>query len=161
MRAKFCRAAWVGALVLSTAGVQWAGNESPTGRWKTIDDQSGQARGIVRLYEENGAIFGKIESAFKASEAKEHCNLCKDERKGQPVIGMVVLRGLRKQGDEYTGGDILDPDTGIVYRCKLRLLDGGKRLLVRGYVLVPVLGRSQIWIREPEGAAADLQRGGR
>jgi len=122
---------------------------SPAGRWKTVDDKTGLERGIVRIYEEHGALFGKVEAALKPDEAKERCDLCTDDRKGRPVIGMVVMRWLRKQGDEYGGGDILDPDTGTVYRCKLRLLDQGKKLLVRGYLVVPLLGRSQIWIREP------------
>lgn len=139
----------MGVLFLAAVWPQLAANDSPEGRWKTIDDRTGTARGIVRIYEDHGALFGKIEAAFRQEEAKEHCSLCTDDRKGQPIIGLVVLRGLHKQGDEYGGGDILDPDTGRVYRCKLRLLDGGKRLLVRGYVAVPILGRSQIWVREP------------
>lgn len=126
-----------------------AAEPSPAGRWKAIDDKTGLTRGIVRIYEDHGALFGRIEAALKPDEAKEHCDLCTDERKGSPIIGLVVMRWLRKQGDEYAGGDILDPDTGMVYRCKLRLLDQGKRLLVRGYLYAPLLGRTQIWVREP------------
>lgn len=134
----FAAAAGLGATDLSLAG-----------RWRAVDDRTGQPRGIVRIYEENGAFFGKIETARKPEEAKEHCDLCVDGRKGKPIIGLLVIRSMKKQGDEYAGGDILDPDTGKVYRCKLQLLDQGKKLLVRGYVYTPILGRSQIWIREP------------
>lgn len=149
MQTKGCRAGWLVAIFLTAVCRQSAADPSPTGRWRAVDDKTGQPRGIVRVYEEHGALFGKIEATLKPSEAKENCNLCTDERKGRPIIGLVVLRWLRKEGDEYGGGDILDPDTGRVYRCKLRVLDQGKRLLVRGYLVVPMLGRSQIWIREP------------
>jgi uncharacterized protein (DUF2147 family) len=148
MQTNLCRCGVLAATFLTALSGLSAENLSPAGRWKTIDDKTGLVRGIVRIYEEHGALFGKIEAALKGGEEKEHCDLCKDERKGKPIIGLVVLRGLRKQGDEYGGGDILDPDTGLVYRCKLRLLDEGKRLLVRGYMFAPLLGRSQIWIRE-------------
>jgi len=148
MQTNLCRWDALAALFLAAVSGQCAANLSPAGRWKAIDDKTGEARGIVRIYEEHGALFGKIEAAVKDGEAKEHCDLCRDDRKGKPIIGLLVLRGLRKQGEEYGGGDILDPDTGLVYRCKLRLLDEGKRLLVRGYLFAPLLGRSQIWIRE-------------
>jgi uncharacterized protein (DUF2147 family) len=138
------------ALLLSAAlGSAAATDLSPAGRWKTVDDRTGLPRGIVRIYEQNGAFFGKVEVGLKAEEAKEHCDLCTDDRKGKPVIGMVVIRAVKRQGEEYGGGDILDPDTGKVYRCKLQLLDQGKRLLVRGYMFTPILGRSQTWIRVP------------
>jgi uncharacterized protein (DUF2147 family) len=138
------------ALLLSAAlGGSAATDLSPAGRWKTVDDRTGMPRGIVRIYEQNGAFFGRIEASVKAQEAKEHCDLCTDDRRGKPVIGMVVIRAVKKQGEEYGGGDILDPDTGKVYRCKLQLLDQGKRLLVRGYMFTPMLGRSQTWIRVP------------
>jgi len=149
MQTNLCRAGWLAAIILTAIGRQCAAEPTPTGRWKAIDDRTGAPRGIVRVYEERGALFGRIEAAFKPNEAKEHCDLCTDDRKGKPIIGLVVMRWLRKRGDEYTGGDILDPDTGMVYRCKLRLLDEGKRMLVRGYLFAPLLGRSQIWIREP------------
>jgi uncharacterized protein (DUF2147 family) len=136
-------------LVFTALGGVAAADLSPAGRWKTVDDRTGQPRGVVRIYEQNGAFFGKVEASLKAEEAKEHCNLCTDDRKDKPVIGMVVMRSMKKQGDEYGGGDILDPDTGKVYHCKLQLLDQGKRLLVRGYMIVPILGRSQTWIRVP------------
>jgi len=139
----------IAAICLAVLGKVSAADPSPAGRWKAIDDKTGLVRGIVRIYEEHGALFGKIEAAVKPEEAKEHCDLCPDDRKGKPIIGLVVLRRLRKQGDEYAGGDILDPDTGVIYRCKLRVLDGGAKLLVRGYLFAPLLGRSQIWIREP------------
>ena len=95
-----------------------AADLTPAGLWKTIDDKTGRPRGIVRIYEERGELFGKIESSVSPEEAKEVCNHCSGERKNKPVIGMVILTGMKKSGAEYGGGEILDPDTGWVYRCR-------------------------------------------
>jgi uncharacterized protein (DUF2147 family) len=125
-----------------------AADLSPAGLWKTIDDKTGRPRGVVRIYEQNGQLFGKIESSLLPHEAKEFCDRCSGERKNKPSIGMVILTGMKKNGTEYNGGEILDPDTGWVYRCKMRLAENGKKLILKGYVGISLLGRSQIWLRE-------------
>jgi len=140
------------AALLPAALLLWAGVTaplSPVGRWKTIDDKTGKPKAIVRIYEENGRLFGRIEATLQP-DAKKTCDKCKDARKDQPIIGMVILRGLTLHQGEYSGGDILDPDNGSVYRCKLRMEDRGARLSVRGYIGFALLGRSQNWTREPE-----------
>ena len=119
------------------------------GRWRTVDDKTGKPRAIVAIWEHNGQYFGKVEANLDPKNARERCDLCKDERKNQPMIGLVILRSLKRTGDEYGGGDILDPDNGTVYRCKARLTEGGKKLIVRGYIGFSLLGRSQTWTREP------------
>jgi uncharacterized protein (DUF2147 family) len=122
---------------------------SPVGRWRTIDDRSGKPRGFVRIYERNGEFFGRVEASLNPLDAAEKCDRCGDDRKDQPVIGMELIRHLKKAGaDEYNSGEILDPDTGIVYRCKIKLTDQGRKLMVRGYLGVALLGRTQIWYRE-------------
>lgn len=121
---------------------------SPLGRWKTIDDKTGKARGIVRVYEQGGMLFAKIEESYDPKDASRICSKCTDERKDEPIVGLVLMRSIKRQGDEFAGGDILDPDTGSVYRCKFALADGGSRLVVRGFLGVPLLGRSQTWERE-------------
>ena len=122
---------------------------TPAGRWKTIDDKTGKPKSIVRIYEENGRLFGLVEASLNPEKAGRICDKCKDDRKDKPIVGMVIMRGLEKHGDEYTGGDILDPDNGVVYRCKIRLIDQGAKLSVRGFVGVSMFGRSQTWTREP------------
>jgi uncharacterized protein (DUF2147 family) len=117
------------------------------GRWKTVDDKTGNPKSIIRVYEENGLLYGQVEKLLDPN-AVQRCAKCSDDRKDKPVIGMIVMRGLKKNGAEYSGGDILDPKNGSVYRCRLRLLDGGKKLSVRGYIGVSLLGRSQVWVRE-------------
>jgi uncharacterized protein (DUF2147 family) len=123
--------------------------QMPLGRWKTIDDHTGKPRSIVLLYEENGRVFGRVEASLDPARAGRRCDKCKDDRKDQLIVGMVIIRGMKKNGDEYSGGDILDPDNGNVYRCKMRVLDQGSKLSVRGYMGFSLLGRSQTWLREP------------
>jgi len=120
---------------------------SPAGLWKTIDDKTHQPRGTVRIYEQNGVFFGKIESSFNPAELGERCEKCTGDRKGAPVIGLVIMRGMTRHGAEYDGGDILDPETGSVYRCRLTLSGDGEKLTVRGYLGMSIFGRSQIWAR--------------
>jgi uncharacterized protein (DUF2147 family) len=135
-------------IVLLTTSLLGASDPSPEGVWRTIDDNTHKPRGLIRLYEQDGALFGRIEASFDPKEAKEVCALCADERKNKPVIGMVVMRNMRKHGSEYSGGDILDPDTGQVYKCRLTMQDGGRRLVVRGFIGFALLGRSQVWFRQ-------------
>ena len=128
-----------------------AADSSLAGRWRTLDDKTQKARGVVLLYEQGGAIFGKIESSFDPKEAGEICSKCDGDRRGKPVIGLVFLRNMKKHGAaEYAGGDILDPDSGWLYRCKITVEDGGRKLVVRGFLGVSLIGRSQVWLREVE-----------
>lgn len=120
-----------------------------TGVWKTIDDKTHKVRGTVRLYDQDGAIFGKIQSGTDPKEAADVCDKCTGERRNQPIIGLLILRNMRRHSaTEYGGGDILDPDTGSVYRCKITVEDGGKKLVVRGFLGISLIGRSQVWIRQ-------------
>jgi len=142
------RLLWLFALALAALPAV-AAEPGIAGRWKTVDDKTGKPKGIVLVYEQNGQFFGKIESSIDPKDAHKICDLCKDERKNKPTTGMVFLRHLKRDGDEYGGGDILDPDNGKVYRCKARLAEGGKKLVVRGYIGISLIGRSQTWTREP------------
>ena len=120
---------------------------TPAGRWRTFDDKTGKAKAVILLYEEKGLLFGRVETLVDP-DAVKICDKCSDERKGQPVTGMVVIRRMMKDGDEYTGGDILDPKNGSVYRCKMRLVEQGRKLSVRGYLGLSLFGRSQTWVRD-------------
>jgi uncharacterized protein (DUF2147 family) len=138
------------AILLVAAPALFADDLSPAGLWKTFDDHSHKARGTVRIYEENGLYFGKIESSFKPEELAEHCFKCSDDRKDAPILGLVILRNIRKKGSEYDGGDVLDPENGSVYKCRLTLSPDGQQLLVRGYLGLAIFGRTQTWVRVPE-----------
>jgi uncharacterized protein (DUF2147 family) len=139
------------ALVLILhAGPLGATESSPAGLWKTIDDQSGKPKGLVRIREVNGQYEGKIEKIFPApgDDPVPKCERCDGARRNQPVLGLTFMWGLTKQGDEYQGGEILDPESGKIYRAKMKLVDGGKKLEVRGFLGVSLFGRSQTWLRE-------------
>ena len=140
-----------GALLLPTALAQTSDKaSSPIGLWKTIDDKTGQPRGIVRVYEAGNRYFARIERSLIPGEEGRKCSACTDERKDQPLIGLVLMRNVELNNGEYSGGDILDPNTGSVYRCNFKLEDGGQVLTVRGYLGVSLFGRTQKWLREPD-----------
>jgi uncharacterized protein (DUF2147 family) len=127
-----------------------AQNASPAGAWKTIDDETGKPKSVVRITEENGVLTGKIEKLFRPADQDQNpkCGACEGARKDQPLIGMTILSGLKKDGNEYTGGEILDPSKGKTYKSKAQLKDNGSKLEVRGYIGAPMFGRSQTWVRD-------------
>jgi uncharacterized protein (DUF2147 family) len=123
---------------------------TPVGVWKTIDDKTKTERAQIRITESNGVLSGRIEKLL-AADAKPDavCDKCSDDRKDKPIVGMEIVRGVKKDGDEavWSGGTILDAGEGKVYKVRLTPADGGKKLEVRGYVGMPMLGRTQTWIR--------------
>lgn len=121
---------------------------SPVGEWKTFDDKTGQARAIVRIYEQDGQLFGKIERSLMPGAEHRVCTACTDYRKDQPMLGLIIIRNMKRTDDGYAGGDILDPESGSVYRCKFHLEEGGAKLVLRGFIGISLLGRTQIWQRQ-------------
>ena len=142
--------AWLGLTALLALPPALAGDDSPVGLWQSVDDVSGKPKALIRISEQNGLLQGRIEKLYRAAgqDPDPRCARCEGARHNQPVIGMVFMSGLKKHGDEYAGGEILDPDNGKVYRSRIALRDGGKKLSVRGYIGVPLLGRSQVWLRQ-------------
>jgi uncharacterized protein (DUF2147 family) len=132
------------------APAAWAQDASPVGLWKTIDDSSGKPTALIRITETQGELTGKIEKLFRTPEEDQNpkCVACTDARKNQPIVGMAIVSGLKKDGSEYSGGEILDPKNGKVYKSKLTVREGGKKLEVRGYIGMPMFGRSQVWLRQ-------------
>jgi uncharacterized protein (DUF2147 family) len=125
--------------------------QSPAGLWRTIDDETGKERSLIRVSEVNGELQGVVEKIVdRPGDDPAHvCKKCDGDRKDKPIIGMTIVWGLKKKSEtDYAGGQILDPKNGKTYRCKLKVLEQGKKLEVRGYIGVSLLGRSQIWWRE-------------
>jgi uncharacterized protein (DUF2147 family) len=148
---KAIRSVLVGLMLLGIAGpmtLRAADMSSPLGLWKTFDDKTGKARALVRIYDQGGKLFGRIEQSFTPGGETRVCKPCSDERKDQPIIGLIIIRNMQADGSEFSGGDILDPESGTVYRCKMHLEQDGARLIVRGYIGFALLGRSQTWQRE-------------
>ena len=134
---------------LLTAGFAFA-QSTPAGLWRTISDETGKQKSLVRITETNGEFRGKVEKLFRepGEDPNPVCDKCEGELKGKPALGMTILTGIRLDGGTYGGGKILDPNNGKVYSSKLTLIDGGKKLEVRGYIGTPLLGRTQVWLRE-------------
>lgn len=121
-----------------------ARSQSVTGQWVTIDDNSGRKRSVVEIYEKQGEYFGKIVKLFRESgeDPDPICDECEDYRKGEKIIGMNIITGMKKNGSELSGGEILDPENGNVYKCKI--WRDGNELKVRGYLYF--LYRTQTWL---------------
>lgn len=113
------------------------------GKWKTIDDETGQEKSIVEIFKKSdGKYYGKV-TQLLIKPANPNCVDCKDDRKNKPILGMEVVRGIKKDGNEFTGGTITDPKTGKTYKCTITR--SGDKLNVRGYIGFSLIGRSQTW----------------
>lgn len=136
-------------VLLAFAGGVFA-QTTPVGLWKTIDDKTKSERALVRISESGGVFSGRIEKLL-AADAKPDakCDKCEDDRKGMPIVGMEIVRGVKKADAENTwdGGTILDSVEGKIYKVRMQSADGGKKLEVRGFVGMPMLGRTQTWLR--------------
>lgn len=124
---------------------------SAAGLWKTVDDNTKKEKSLVRIVETNGVYTGKVEKFLDPETAKDAvCKDCTDDRKDKPILGLTIIRNMKQSTDDkavFEGGDILDPNNGKVYTAKMKVVDNGARLEVRGYIGVPLLGRTQTWTR--------------
>ena len=120
---------------------------SPVGLWKTIDDDGKTAKSLVRISEQGGTLVGSIDKLLDPNApADGKCDKCTDDRKDKPVLGLQIIRGVKPDGDGvWGGGEILDPNNGKTYRTRLKPVDGGKKLEMRGYI--GPFYRTQTWIR--------------
>jgi uncharacterized protein (DUF2147 family) len=135
---------------LSASLAMAQGSSDPAlGVWKTIDEKTNQPSSIIRLEEKGGELTGTVIELIPTpgEPLVTHCKLCAGERKDKPIVGMVIMFGLKqdKRG-QWSGGEILDPEEGEIYKVKISTEDG-KTLQVRGYIGIPLLGRTQIWLR--------------
>jgi uncharacterized protein (DUF2147 family) len=140
---------FLGAIAF-TAGSLVAGPAPVTGLWRTVDEQ-GQEKSVVEVYEQGGKIYGKIVSLKEPNEPDgkpKICSKCTGSNKDKPVIGLVIINGLSVDGDEYAGGTIMDPNNGKVYKCKMEAVEGGKKLKVRGFLGISLVGRTQTWLKK-------------
>ena len=100
---------------------------SPAGDWRTIDDKTGEAKSIITLWEENGMLYGKIAEILNPAKKAAVCSECEGALKDQPIVGMRIIWGLKKDGDEWAQGKILDPSSGEIYKSKIKLSDTGNQ----------------------------------
>lgn len=132
--------------ILFITSVSNAQKHGVIGKWKTIDDSTGEAKSIVEIYEKSGKIYGKVVEIFNPKRRKDLCNECSGEDAGKPIMGLTIIKGLTKNGDEYDSGKILDPKNGKLYKCYIALEEKDV-LKVRGYIGISIVGRTQYWQR--------------
>lgn len=114
------------------------------GEWKTIDDDTGESKSIVHLFEKDGKIYGKVKKIFRKDRRDVRCTECEGDQKNQKVEGMVILKNLTEDNNKYSGGTITDPENGKTYDAKIWVKEGDPNtLMVRGYV--SFLYRTQEW----------------
>lgn len=154
-RALIASAAWplLLGLTASRPAAEGAG-PSPVGYWKTIDDKTSKPRSIIKIWEQDGELRGRVERIFPApgDEPDPLCDKCKGDKHNQKIRGMEMLWGFKRKTGGFTDGRVLDPEEGRTYHAQLEILDGGARLRLFGYVrIIFKIGRSQTWERvKPE-----------
>ena len=120
--------------------------QSPIGTWKTIDDETKQAKSYVEIFEKDGKLYGKVSRILTKGKENAKCTECAGALKNKPILGMQILSGLKKDGKEWNGGKIIDPSNGKEYKAKMTL-NGSDKLDVRAYIGISIAGRTQTWHR--------------
>ena len=144
MRVLLCAVLGMASLCAQATPANWT---SPVGLWSPIDSATGKPLGLIAIYEDHGLFYGRIEPETAQDDRTARCTACTGSRHDQPMIGLLLMRHLRYRNGRYVGGDILDPRNGHVFGCELRLKDGGRKLVMRGYLGIPLFGHSQVWQR--------------
>lgn len=136
------------ALLLMMLPLAAFAQNTPVGRWKTIDDETGKVKSIVEITQaSNGTLSGKVVEVLQSDRGPNPtCDKCTGANKDKPVKGMTILWGLKKDGEGWAGGTVLDPAKGKTYKSKLKMMDGGKKLGMSGCVMF--ICREQVWVRE-------------
>jgi uncharacterized protein (DUF2147 family) len=131
-----------------------AAEPSPVGLWEQVDEKSGQAESWFRITERNGVYEGVIVKIFlkPGEDPNWVCDKCEGAERGAPVLGLTLIKGMRRKGDAFEDGTIMDPRDGSVYRALMKLSADGRKLEVRGYLGISLFGRSQVWNRLPDNA---------
>lgn len=126
---------------------------TPVGAWHTVDDVTKEIKSLVVISDVGGSLNGRIEKLLR-KEANQNavCDKCQDDRKDKRILGLEIIRGAKKSEgkDVWEGGKVLDPESGAIYSARLTPIDGGQKLEMRGFVGMPMLGRTQTWLRVPQ-----------
>ena len=131
------------ALCLATGTMR---GQDVFGKWYSIDPDTGENESIIRVYQEGEKVYAQIETILKEEDKDKTCIECTGADKDKPIEGLVIMKGLEKDGDEYNGGKILDPKNGKYYKCYITLEEANK-LKLRGYIGFSLVGRTEYWYR--------------
>lgn len=121
------------------------------GKWKTIDDETGKPKSIVEITQVGDEFKGHVLEILNPDKPNPACEKCKGDKKDKPIVGLEIMWNMKEteKDSEWSKGEILDPNNGKTYSCRMRLKDDGKKLEVRGFIGFSLIGRSQVWIKEP------------
>jgi uncharacterized protein (DUF2147 family) len=150
MRMAFLAAILGGGLMV--AAQAFAATDTPVGTWTQVDDATGRPKSIIEITRlPDGTLQGVVKQVLFSDQGTHPiCDKCEGGRHDKPVVGMTIMWGVKRDGDVWNGGQILDPHIGKTYKVRLKLADGGRKLDVRGYIGFPLLGRSQVWLRRSD-----------
>lgn len=133
-------------LFLFIALQSFAQQETVFGEWKTIDDETGEAKSTVEIYKKGDKVFGKVVAITDVTQQDEICNLCEGEEKNTPIIGLEIIKDLKEDDGVYSGGTVFDPENGKKYKAKIWVDEDDPSILhLRGYI--SIFYRTQNWIR--------------
>lgn len=116
------------------------------GKWNSRNDETGKIDSVIEVYKKDGKAFAKIIEITNSERKNALCNLCKGKNKDKPILGLNILTGLEKDDDEWSGGKILDPRSGKIYKCYIKL-ENSNKLKIRGYMGFALLGKTAYWER--------------
>jgi uncharacterized protein (DUF2147 family) len=144
-------------LLLFSGTILAANLLTPVGLWKTIDDVTGKPRSLVRIQKHDDSYEAVIEKILPIEGIVDQANCinCEGDKKDKPIVGLQIMWDMKADGNsKLSGGQILDPKNGKVYKCSVHLEGDGSTLIVRGYLGISIFGRSQTWTRETEPATS-------
>lgn len=127
------------------ASLSLSAQNSPVGTWKTVDDETGEAKSYVEIFEQDGKLHGKLVKLLRVAEDTT-CEKCPGDKKDKPLMNMVILWDLETYKDYWSYGKIMDPNNGKTYKCSL-WMEGNDQVKLRGYIGISALGRNQTWHR--------------
>lgn len=143
---------WVAIILIGSAATSAFALETtntPEGYWKTMDDTTGRPKSIIQIWKTENTLVGRVIKIFPKNGRDQNklCTACQGENHNKPIVGMVILSGLQATQNMWDNGSILDPENGKTYSCSMRVSNDGNHLNVKGYIGIPLLGRSQTWER--------------